>query len=58
MPTINSEVVEIVEVQRKTNDYFTIRLRFTLNRRMKHISTSLFVTPNDLTKSVKHEQKS
>ncbi len=55
MPTINSEVVE---VQRKTNDYFTVRLRFTLNRRMKRISTNLFVTLNDLTKSVKHEQKS
>ncbi len=55
MPTINPEVVE---VQRKTNDYFTVRLRFTLNRRMKRISTSLFVTLNDLTKSVKHEQKS
>lgn len=58
MPTINSEVIEVVEAQRKTNDYFTVRLRFTLNRRMKRISTSLFVTLNDLTKSVKHEQKS
>lgn len=50
MPTINPEVVE---VQRKTNDYFTVRLRFTLNRRMKRISTSLFATPNDLTKNYK-----
>ena len=50
MLTINPEVVK---VQRKTNDCFTVRLRFTLNRRMKRISTSLFATPNDLTKNYK-----
>ena len=44
---------EVVKVQRKTNDCFTVRLRFTLNRRMKRISTSLFATPNDLTKNYK-----
>ena len=44
---------EAVKVQRKTNDCFTVRLRFTLNRRMKRISTSLFATPNDLTKNYK-----
>ena len=50
MLTINPEVVK---VQTKTNDCFTVRLRFTLNRRMKRISTSLFATPNDLTKNYK-----
>lgn len=47
MLTINPEVVK---VQRKTNECFTVRLRFTLNRKMRRISTSLFATPNDLTK--------
>ena len=50
MLTINPEVVK---VQRKTNDFYNVRLRFTLNRRMKRISTSLFATPNDLTKNYK-----
>lgn len=50
MLTINPEVVK---VQRRTNEYFTVRLRFTLNRRMKRISTSLFATSNDLTKDYK-----
>lgn len=50
MLTINPEVVK---VQRRTNESFTVRLRFTLNRRMKRISTSLFATSNDLTKDYK-----
>lgn len=50
MLTINPEVVK---VQRRTNECFTVRLRFTLNRRMKRISTSLFATSNDLTKDYK-----
>ena len=50
MLTINPE---IIKVQRRTNECFTVRLRFTLNRRMKRISTSLFATSNDLTKDYK-----
>ena len=50
MLTINPEVVK---VQRRTNECFTVRLRFTLDRRMKRISTSLFATSNDLTKDYK-----
>lgn len=50
MLTINPEVVK---VQRRTNECFTVRLRFTLDRRMKRISTSLFATPKDLTKDYK-----
>ena len=50
MLTINAEVVKN---QRKTNDCFTVRLRFTLDRKMKRLATSLFATPKDLTKDLK-----
>ncbi len=50
MLTIN---VEVAKQERKTNDCFTVRLRFTLNRKMKRLSTSLFVTSKDLTNSHK-----
>ncbi len=50
MLTINAEVVK---TQRQSNERFTVRLRFTLDRRMKRLSTSLFVTPKDLTKDFK-----
>ena len=50
MLTINPE---IVKVQRQSNECFTVRLRFTLNRKMKRVSISLFATPNDLTKDFK-----
>ena len=55
MLTINPEVVK---VQRRTNECFTVRLRFTLDRRMKRISTSLFATPEDLTKDYKIKSSS
>ena len=50
MLTINAEVVK---TKRQSNDCFTIRLRFTLDRRMKRLSTSLFATQKDLTKDFK-----
>lgn len=50
MLTINTEVVR---TKRQSNECFTIRLRFTLDRRMKRLSTSLFATPKDLTKEFK-----
>ena len=50
MLTINAEVVK---TKRQSNDCFTIRLRFTLDRRMKRLSTSLFATQTDLTKDFK-----
>ena len=50
MLTINAEVVKS---QRKTNECFTIRLRFTLDRKMKRLATSLFATSKDLTKDLK-----
>lgn len=55
MLTINAEVVKN---QRKTNDCFTVRLRFTLDRKMKRLATSLFATPKDLTKDLKIKQTS
>lgn len=55
MLTINSEVVKI---KRQTNECFTVRLRFTLNRKMKRLSTSLFATPKDLTKDFKIKSSS
>ena len=50
MLTINTEVVK---TKRQSNECFTIRLRFTLDRRMKRLSTSLFATQKDLTKDFK-----
>ena len=55
MLTINAEVVKN---QRKTNDCFTVRLRFTLDRKMKRVATSLFATSKDLTKELKIKQTS
>jgi len=50
MLTISPEVVKSV---RKTNGCFTIRLRFTLNRKNRRINTSICATRNDLTKDLK-----
>lgn len=55
MLTINTEVVR---TKRQSNECFTIRLRFTLDRRMKRLSTSLFATSKDLTKDFKIKSSS
>ena len=55
MLTINTEVVR---TKRQSNECFTIHLRFTLDRRMKRLSTSLFATPKDLTKDFKIKSSS
>lgn len=55
MLTINAEVVK---TKRQSNECFTIRLRFTLDRRMKRLSTSLFATQKDLTKDFKIKSSS
>lgn len=55
MLTINTEVVK---TKRQSNECFTIRLRFTLDRRMKRLSTSLFATQKDLTKDFKIKSSS
>lgn len=42
---------EIKPREQKKDGTYNIKLRFTLNRQIKRISTSLFATPSDLTKS-------
>ena len=44
---------EIKKSEQRSDKTYNVKLRFTLNRKVKRISTSLFVTPNDLTKSLK-----
>lgn len=50
MLTINAEIKK--EEKRRDKTY-NVKFRFTLNRKYKRISTSLFVTPKDLTKDLK-----
>ena len=40
---------EIKKNEQKSDKTYNVKLRFTLNRKYKRISTSLFVTPKDLT---------
>ena len=43
-----------IEVQNKRKDNtFNLRIRVTHNRKLKRISTNIFITPDDLTKSGK-----
>lgn len=42
---------EIKRNEQKANGTYNVKLRFTLNRRVKRLSTSLFVKPEDLTRS-------
>lgn len=44
---------EIKKNEQKSDKTYNVKLRFTLNRKYKRISTSLFVTPKDLTKEFK-----
>lgn len=55
MLTINAEIKK--EEQRSDKTY-NVKLRFTLGRKFKRVSTSLFVTPKDLTKDFKIKQSS
>ena len=50
MLTINAE---IKSDGKRLDGTYNVKLRFTLNRKYKRISTSLFVTPKDLTKEFK-----
>ena len=43
--------VEIKKNEQKTDGTYNVKLRFTLNRKVKRLSTSLFVKPIDLTRS-------
>ena len=50
MLTINAE---IKSDGKRLDGTYNVKLRFTLNRKHKRISTSLFVIPKDLTKEFK-----
>ena len=49
---------EIKRNEQKVDKTFNVKLRFTLDRSVKRISTSLFVLPKDLTKELKIKQSS
>ena len=42
---------EIKKQEQKVDGTYNVKLRFTLNRKVKRLSTSLFVKGTDLTKS-------
>ena len=50
MLTINAEIKKNEQRSDKT---YNVKLRFTLNRKIKRLSTTIFVTPKDLTKEFK-----
>lgn len=53
MLTIKAEVQQ--DKQRSDGTY-NVKMRFTLDRKVKRLSTNLFVTPQDLTKSYKFKE--
>ena len=55
MLTFNAE---IKRGERKQNGTYNVKLRLTLDRKIKRLSTSLFATPKDLTKEFKIKQSS
>lgn len=55
MLTINAE---IKRGEQKLNGTYNVKLRLTLDRKVKRLSTSLFATPKDLTKDMKIKQSS
>lgn len=55
MLTINAEIKKNEQRSDKT---YNVKLRFTLNRKIKRLSTTIFVTPKDLTKEFKIKQSS
>jgi integrase len=55
MLTINAE---IKKSERKLNGTYNVKLRFTLDRKVRRLSTSLFVSAKDLTKNLKIKSSS
>ena len=55
MLTFNAE---IKRGERKQNGTYNVKLRLTLDRKVKRLSTSLFATPSDLTKDLRIKQSS
>lgn len=55
MLTINAE---IKKDGLRSNGTYNVKLRFTLDRKMRRVATSLFATGKDLTKDLKIKQNS
>ena len=49
---------EIKKSEQKSDKTYNVKLRFILGRKVKRVSTSLFVAPKDLTKDFKIKQNS
>lgn len=47
---------EINKSRLKSDETYNVKIRLTYNRQVRRISTSLFVTPKDLTKSLKFKE--
>lgn len=47
---------EIKKKEKKSDGTFNVKLRFTLNRQVKRVPTSLFATKNDLTKTLSFKE--
>lgn len=47
---------EIKRSELKVDGTYNVKIRFTLDRKVKHLSTNLFVTQQDLTKSLKFKE--
>ena len=47
---------EIKRSELKVDGTYNVKIRFTLDRKVKRLSTNLFVTQQDLTKSLKFKE--
>ncbi|WP_455592207.1 phage integrase SAM-like domain-containing protein [Bacteroides sp.] len=47
---------EVKKGELKVDGTYNVKVRITLNRKVKRLSTSLFITPQDLTKSLKFKE--
>ena len=47
---------EVQQDKQRSDDTYNVKMRFTLDRKVKRLSTNLFVTPQDLTKSYKFKE--
>lgn len=47
---------EVQQGKQRSDGTYNVKVRFTLNRQVKRLSTSLFVTPKELTKSFKFRE--
>lgn len=49
---------EVIKSSLRTDNTYNVKLRFTLNRKTKRLSTNLFVKPKELTRSLKFKEGS